>query len=228
MGRDMSITTAQAAERLGVSAHEVRRLIATGELSALPLGRLLLVEEESLLRRAQQVVRRGRPLASRTAWAALFEISGERAEWLDRSSRSRLRFWLRRTDPETIAAACRNRADRRLLRVLPIYQQELLASSGVLHGGITADVGADILARSDDVQEIYCSSERLQTLESEYGLISTSSPNLIVRVPTFEWSIVARQQMPVGVVAVDLLESTDVRTRRAGRELLVTALSENM
>lgn len=224
----MSVTTAQAAERLGVSAHEVRRLIATGELSSSPVGRLLMVDEESLCRRGQQVVRRGRALASRTAWAALLEVSGERAEWLDRSSRSRLRSWLRRTDPETIAAACRHRAHRHLLRVLSIYQQELLASSGVLHGGITAAVGADILARTDDVQEIYCSSERLKALQSEYGLISTSSANLIVRVPTFEWSFIARQQMPVGVIAVDLLESTDVRTRRAGRELLVTALSKNL
>lgn len=224
----MSVTTAQAAERLGVSAHEVRRLIATGELIGSSLGRLLLVDEESLLLRDQQVVRRGRALASRTAWAALLEVSGERAEWLDRSSRSRLRSWLRRTDPETIAAACRHRARRHLLRVLPVYQQELLASSGVVHGGITAAVGADILARTDDVKEVYCSNDRLKVLRSEYGLISTPSANLIVRVPTFEWSFTSRQQMPVGVVAVDLLESTDVRTRRAGRELLVAALSKNL
>ncbi len=224
----MSVTTAQAAERLGVSAHEVRRLIATGELVAWPLGRLLLVDEESLLRRDQQVVRRGRALASRTAWAALLEVSGERAEWLDRSSRSRLRSWLRRTDPETIAAACRHRAHRHLLRVLPVYQQELLASPGVVHGGITAAAGADILSRADDVQEIYCSDDRLKILQSEYGLTSTPSANLIVHVPAFEWSFTSRQQMPVGVIAVDLLESTDVRTRRAGRELLVTALSKNL
>lgn len=224
----MSITTAQAAERLGVSAHEVRRLIATGELSASPLGRLLLVDQESLLRRDQQVVRRGRALAPRTAWAALLEVSGERAEWLDRSSRSRLRSWLRRTDPEAIAAACRHRTSRHLLRVLPAYQQELLASTGVVHGGITATVGADISARTDDVQEVYCSDDRLKVLESRYGLISSSSANLIVRVPTFQWPFTSRRQMPVGVVAIDLLESTDVRTRRAGRELLITALSKNL
>ncbi len=226
----MAVTTAKAAERLGVSTHEVRRLIAAGELSASRMSRLLLVDEESLLQRERQVIYPGRALAPNTAWAALLEVSGERAEWLDRATRSRLKAWLRRTDAEKIAVACRRRAQRYSLRVLPTYQQELLSSPRVVLSGITvaSAVGADIIARTEDIPEFYCDNANLNILKSKYGLVSASPNNLIVRVPKFKWPFADRRQMPIAVIAVDLLESAEVRTRRAGRELLETALSENL
>lgn len=50
--------------------------------------------------------------------------------------------------------------------------------------------------------------------------------DLVVRVPWFEeLPFAERAHMPVAVVAVDLAETADVRTRRAGLTLLADALA---
>ena len=67
---EVSVTVNEAARLLGVSAHEVRRLVEAGTLTAERRGRMLLVDDASVARRAQTPVRRGRTLSPRTAWAA--------------------------------------------------------------------------------------------------------------------------------------------------------------
>lgn len=56
------ITTAQAAEILGVSAARVRQLIGEGRLEAVKLGRDLFVKKEDVIHfAAEPRVRTGRP-----------------------------------------------------------------------------------------------------------------------------------------------------------------------
>ena len=227
----MVLTTAEAAEELGVSTHEIRRLIAAGDLTAQTAGRVWLVDEDSVRQRARSRVRRGRALAPATAWAALLEASGARASWLDDATRSRLRSWLRRHDPQTIAAACRNRADRHDLRVLPAYREKLLATPGVVAGGVTAavDAGADLVIMSDELTEVYCDARTLHRLTRRLGLVRVGTPSVIVRVPRHDARALLRDdRLPVAAIAVDLIDSADVRTQRAGSELLAELIHLNV
>lgn len=221
------LTVNQAATRLGVSDQEVRRLVRAGTLSAQRIGRTLVVADDAVDSRARLVVTRGRSVAARTAWALLWELSGERAGWLDRAGRSRLRSRLQRSTAEQLVAAVRFRADRHELRVLPAYRDQVLRADGVVASGMTAAnaVGADIVAVGA-ADEIYCSAATLTRLRREFGLSNRGETNLIVRVPRFdELTLTGRAHMPAAVVAVDLAESSDVRTRRAGLTLLEIALS---
>jgi hypothetical protein len=60
----------------------------------------------------------------------------------------------------------------------------------------------------------------------DFELSDRGEANLIVRVPRFDrLPLVGRPHMPTGAVAVDLVESADVRTRRAGVKLLTGALA---
>jgi excisionase family DNA binding protein len=227
----MPVTTGEAAERLGVSAHEVRRLVASGDLAATRAGRTILVDDAAVRARLRSRTGRGRALAPATAWAALLEASGERAAWLERSTKSRLRRWLRERDPELIAVACRRRAERRELNVLPTYDDAVMSARGVVTGGISA---ADQLASQiSDVgagtSEMYCSRHTLDALTRDFGLTGTGRPNLIVRIPTFDdASVLGRPVMPVAVVAVDMSESADARTRRAGLDILTKAIRDHL
>lgn len=220
------LTVDQAAARLGVGAQEVRRLIRSGALRAERVGRTLVLPADAVDERARLAVGAGRVLSPSTAWATLWELSGERAGWLDRSGRSRLGARLRETDADELVAATRARADRLGLRVLPAYRDRVLATQGVVPSGITAAdaAGADVVAAGAPA-ELYCSAETLAVLRRDLGLSDRGEPNLVVRVPRFsELPLDGLEHMPVAVVAVDLAESADVRTRRAGLDLLTSAL----
>lgn len=210
-----------------VSDQEVRRLVRAGTLSGQRIGRTLVIADDAVDSRARLVVTRGRSVSAETAWALLWELSGERAGWLDRVGRSRLRSRLQRSTAEQLVAAVRFRAGRHELRVLPAYRDRLLHADGVVASGMTAAnaVGADIVAVGA-ADEIYCSAVTLTRLRREFGLSNRGETNLIVRVPRFDaLTLTGRERMPAAVVAADLTESSDVRTRRAGLTLLETALS---
>jgi excisionase family DNA binding protein len=227
----VSITTTEAARRLRVSPREVRRLIAAGDLTAESTGRFFLVDETSLQARARVTVRMGRALAPRTAWAALWEASGERAEWLDRSTRSRLRAWIRRHDGEYIAQACRRRAVRHDLRVLPAYLTAVVSDAAVVTSGMSlaGDLNADVVTAGEVVAEVYCAQDTSDRLRDTFKIGAAGQTNLVLRVPSFaDPRVLDRDRMPVAVVAIDLLESADVRTRRAGTQLLDRAITENV
>lgn len=221
------LTVAEAAEQLGVSGHEVRRLIRTGALPASRVGRTLVIDDDAVAARARLPIGAGRAFAPRTAWAALWELSGLRADWLDAPGRSRLRSRLASLDADQVVAAARGRAERHALRVLPAYRDRLLHAEGVLVSGMSAAgaVGADVVT-TEAADEVYCHADRLAALSREFGLSDRGEANLVVRVATFEQlPVESRAQMPVAVVAVDLAESSDVRTRRAGLTLLSDALA---
>jgi hypothetical protein len=74
---------------------------------------------------------------------------------------------------------------------------------------------------------VYCTATALTALRHELGLSDRGQPNLVVRVPRYDrLDLTGRAHMPAAVVAVDLAESAEVRTRRAGLDMLAAALSE--
>ncbi len=222
------LTVGQAAERLGVGPEQVRRLIRAGRLAAHRVGRTLVLDDDAVDGRARLPITAGRALAPRTAWAALWRLSREDVDWLSAADRSRLVARLRGYDAERLVAASRDRAERYELRVLPAYRQRVFDTEGVVPSGLTAAaaVGADIVT-AESVDEVYCAAGTLAALRRELGLSERGQPNLVVRVPRYDrLDLVGRAHMPAAVVAVDLAESAEVRTRRAGLDLLAAALSD--
>jgi len=217
----MQLSTVEAAWRLGVSDRQVRRLVQRGELPASRIAGRLVLDSVDVDRRVARTPDRGRPFAPRTAWGALWEISGERVSWLHSSEGSRLRRWLRHATPETLALATRERAIVERYRVLPRYLDELAGSTGVIRGGVSAadEVSADIV--SIGAAELYCSEQTRRRLVADYGLTESREPNVIIRVPLVEFSLLdhGRTAMPAGVIAIDLLDADDIRTRRAGQQI---------
>jgi excisionase family DNA binding protein len=220
------LTVTQAAARLGVGEEQVRRLVRSGQLVASKVGQTVVIDDDAVDARARLAVRPGRPLVPATAWGALWELAGERAAWLNPADRSRLRSRLRRYDAEQVVAATRARAERHAVRVLPAYRGAVLAAEGVVVSGLTAAaaVGADILS-AGGYDEAYCSTATFARLRGDCALADGGQANLVLRIPRFDLPLGGRERMPDAVVAVDLAESSDVRTRRAGLQLITEALA---
>ncbi|GGC87341.1 hypothetical protein GCM10011512_12850 [Tersicoccus solisilvae] len=108
----MRVTTvAEAGRTLGVSETAVRKLISRGRLTVTGRsGNLILLDEQQVLALADTGRRRDRPWRACTAWASLCRFSGERPDWLDPSTRARLRAKLRGYDVEDIRQLARHRA----------------------------------------------------------------------------------------------------------------------
>lgn len=66
----------------------------------------------------------------------------------------------------------------------------------------------------------------LAALCQRYGISSDGEHNLVVHVPRFDpLPLEGRARLPVAAVAMDLATSPEVRTRRAGADLLVARLA---
>jgi hypothetical protein len=91
----------------------------------------------------------------------------------------------------------------------------------VVRTGVSAaaDHGADISAPG--VVELYAPARAVPALGRTYHLAEADEPNALVHVVDGPWPFAAGVRVaPRHVVAFDLLDSDDERTRRAGRELL--------
>jgi excisionase family DNA binding protein len=217
----MEMTSREAAQRLHVSDRQVRRLVAAGDLRSRILGGRLLVDMGAVDQRLQSTPGRGRPMSARAAWGVLWELSGERAAWLSATERSRLRARLRTATAESLALAVRRRAVRHDLRVVPQYLEAVVEADDVVAGGISAaqSVDADVVGLG--AAEVYCTASTLDELRRRFGLSERGDANVTVRVPILQETplLTGRDTMPAAVVAMDLLESPDVRTRRAGHDV---------
>lgn len=221
------LTVPQAAARLGVGQEQVRRLARSGKLSAYKVGRTLVLDDDAVDRRALLAIKAGRALAPRTAWAALWLLSENNADWLAPADRSRLRARLRSWNAQQLVAGERARADRYDLRVLPAYRDRLLGTDGVVASGMSAAaaVGANVVAPTA-ATEVYCAAATFAALRRELSLSTRGEINLVVRVPRYDkLPLAGHPHMPAAVVALDLAESIDVRTRRVGLTLLSDALT---
>jgi hypothetical protein len=215
------MTTATAADRLGVSQRQVERLIASGELPASRTASdAWVVDALALNALARARPARGRPWSTGTAWAALWHLSGLEADWLDQRSARRLVERLRSLDADGLVHACRRRAATRHYRVSDSFIGDLRAA--VVHSGtsamsaVTFGMGADA-ARVDG----YCDEGALAELEIRFHLVQDMRGNVTLRVaPLRALPIGDRHEMPVAVVAADLAESVEVRERSAGLRVL--------
>lgn len=217
----MTVSTDEAAERLGVSRRQVQRLIAAGELPAQrTAGDAWLVDALALnaLNRARPS--RGRPWTGETAWAALWWLSGLDAGWLGARTEARLRGRLRRLDSSALVAACRRRATTHRYRASESFLIAL--RDAVALSGSGAATAADFGIAADETRvDGYVDRETLGDLVTRFHLTPDARGNVTIRaVEAPPAGLLDRRAMPTAVVALDLAESLEVRERSAGLRVL--------
>jgi len=215
------MTTSAAADRLGVSQRQVQRLIAAGDLPASrTAGDAWVVDALALNALARTRPARGRPWSPGTAWAALWQLSGLDADWLDRRSASRLAERHASLDAEGLLHAARRRAVVHRFRVSDSFIEELTAS--VVRSGASA-MTTEVFGMGRDAARVdgYCDDGALDGLVRDFHMVDDARGNATLRAaPLRALPIGERDEMPVAVVAADLAESLEVRERAAGLRVI--------
>lgn len=216
------VPASEAARRLGVDNSRIRRLVASGALSARKVANRWLVDASALERHASRRRDGGRPLESANAWGLLFLASRELAPWLPSDVRSRLRRRLReRSLRHDLARLCK-RARARYFVGGVRAQAQVRRNPRFVHSGISAAATYGARVRSSRVLEGYLPEDEVGRLAYRLALrpVDEREADLILHGVVGFWPFDDRKFAPVAAVAADLLESLDRRTRRAGQELL--------
>lgn len=210
-----------AAKRLGVHPSRVRALLAAGDLKGRKLGSRWLVDAYASDERAHADVVEGRAFSPARAWGLLALLSGDGAPWLDASARSRLRARLTHVPLQQLLPRLRRRARVHYLRAQGAALKSVRGAKGFIPSGISAAQAYEAAILAPDQVEGYIDERSLRALRHRLALQSVDPPaaNVVLRVAAFPAALKGRRIAPVGAVAVDLMESPDQRSQRAGREL---------
>lgn len=210
-----------AAAVLGVSSRRVRQMLAHGTLPGQRVGRTWVVNRADLepLRHRRPPV--GRPWQPASAWALLAMASGQAAA-LSASQRSRARRRLE-SGLEHFLGRLAVRAERRRYYAHPSVVGVLGNEAGVVRSGVSAADHYQLDVVAVDEFEGYVRSLILTALVNRLALDERSErPNVVLRVVDDGlWPFSPDEKVaPAPVVAVDLLEAGDGRSRRAAAQLL--------
>lgn len=219
------LTVREAAKRLGVSRQRVQAL-ARKQLTAEPSSRVLLIDPADVERRAQLRPPAHRLLEPANAWALLALASGDPAlapslKPLSPSAVSRLRRRLRDAPLQDLVPLLRKRAEVRWLRADDADVDGILAERGVIATGasVAGYYGFDIV--TPGIVEIYANPKTAARLTRRYALEPSARANVVLHIVQSVWPFEAGvARAPALVAAVDLADSPDQRTARAGREYL--------
>jgi excisionase family DNA binding protein len=223
------LSTEEAAARLGVSSRRVRALIEQGDLEATRVGHSHLIQPESLARLGINRAS-GRSLSARTSWVALLsdlgtcdfdELAG--LAGLSRSERARV-LALRQRRAEDWSWLARRRATTKRYAIRDTYLARLLADRRVVRSGLSAIREHDVdLTEQKGTAEVYVDQKLTSDLPNDYLLRADALGGVIVHAVDTD-ALLGRfgvsAVMTAATVGVDLAESDDMRTRRAGYELL--------
>jgi excisionase family DNA binding protein len=210
-----------AAERLGLSERRVRQMLADGVLRGERIGRSWVIEQSAIDAIADDRPGVGRPWRPRSAWALLAVAAGSEAQG-SAVERFRARDRLAEHGLAALVGRLSARCEVRRCYAHPAVLDDLAGDNDVVLGGISAagHHGADLIAAG--AVEAYVQASMIDALVDRYALDERADrPNVILRVVDDElWPFAAGERFaPWPVVAVDLLESDDARSRRAGVEL---------
>lgn len=214
------MSVVEAAEELDLSPRRVRQLLAAGQIPGQQVGGTWVIERMSLdeLRR----VGVGRPWSPRSAWAVLGLASGRDLK-LSPVERSRARRRLAETGLVGLVEQLRSRAVRNDFYAHPSALARIVREPGVLRGGVSAAPEHDVDLIALDFAEVYVRESQLPNLVAQYALEANADrSNLLVRVVVDDvWPFDAADDVAHWpVVAIDLLEAFDERSRRAGFDLI--------
>jgi excisionase family DNA binding protein len=217
---DGRISVTKAATLLGVNTARVRALVASGKLAATKIGGHWLVDADSVARRIERGPVTGRSFSAAKAWGLLMVAAGLRPPWLGVEDLSRVRRALREQGLLALWPRLGRRAVPHLLRAHP-SDLERISSDGLVCTGAGAAHHHDLDLVAPGELEGYLLEKGFAPLVKRYALEPSDRPNLILRVVAGVWPFeFADTVAPAPVVGVDLIESDDPRSRRAGEELL--------
>ena len=215
------ISVSDGARKLGLDPSRVRVLLQKGDLRGRKVGARWLLDEESARARGAEAVSEGRPFSPRMAWGYLSLLSGESAPWLDPASRSRLRSRIRHEPVRYVVPRLRSRAHAEYYRASLAAISSLRSQREFVLSGVSAaaEHGASISA--SEQLEGYIPASQLKRLAYRLALapVEPASANVILRVSKFPLGLQRRGIASAGVVAIDLLDSHDQRSIRAGNAL---------
>lgn len=211
-----------AARRLRVNDSRVRQLARAGSLAARKVANRWLVDANALERRGSQGANPGRPFEPRNVWGLLFLASDEPAPWLRSDVRSRLRRVIRAGALHRDRSRLAKRGRARHFVAGERARAALERDGRFVRSGVSAAAQYGASLRSPGVLEGYLPEGDVEDLAYRLALrpADERSADLILRGVAGFWPFDGRSVAPKAVVAVDLLESLDQRTRRAGEELL--------
>lgn len=214
------ISVQEAASRLNVHPSRVRAMAQARQLDAEKVADRWLIDPSSLQRRAESVVAQGRPYSPANAWALLCLAEGEPVDWVSPSALSRLRSKLRSRGLLDLAPRLRARADVMRLRAHPSALPRIGEEPDVVKAGISAARDAGLNIQASEELEAYISRSRLNNILKKYHLAESDQPNVLLRVVDDDESFPWQRCIGPAVVAIDLFESHDPRSRRAARQFL--------
>lgn len=214
------LSVARAAVELDVSPRRVRQLLESGQLAGQQLGRNWVIDRGDIdqLRRNGA----GRPWSASSAWAVLAFAAGREPD-LSPVERSRARRRLADLGLAGLVVQLRARAERQGAYAHPSVLDRVAKDARVVRGGVSAAREHRVDVIIQDAAEVYVSASGMVDLIDSYALDENADrPNVILRVVDDEaWPFHEREQVASWpVVAVDLLDADDERSRRAGLELI--------
>jgi hypothetical protein len=216
------VGSVEAAKRLGLAESRVRALAQQGRLPAQRVAGRWLLDANLLIDFGRAERKRGRPYDASRALGLLFLLSGEDAPWLSSYDAWRLRHRARRADIRKLLPRLAKRAAVRHFQAPNAVLEKVASDPAFIRSGVSAasDYDADISA--PHVVEGYYPKLRADQLAYRYALeaVPEARANLIIH-GLDQPVAVKRDVMPLAVVAADLIESRDSRTRRAGEKLLL-------
>jgi excisionase family DNA binding protein len=219
------ISSAEAAERLGLTPGRVRELIASGALHAHRVGNRFLVSRDDVEARASSEPAVGRRFSPRRAWAIILLDSGIVPPGLDQVTLSKLRRILREKDLWSIRPRLASRAERRQLRAHSSDLARLDAEPGVVRTGArhAASAGLDLVAPDAPV-ELYVDVPTAERLAARYRLRPADRPNVVLHVvPAEVRAWLPDSVAPKSAVALDLADDRDPRSQDVARAFLEPA-----
>lgn len=223
MDRSDGLSTADVAERLGITQVSVRQLVESGQLTvAGRVGRSILLDRASVERLAAAGTRRGRAWTVKTAWAALALLSGQEPTWISSSEKWRLKSRLRDLDATTVCVLARNKDKTFRYRATPdalVALSEYLIATGAtaMRDESTAETFG--MTGGSGIAEGYVMAGDAKTLADSFGLVEDPNGNAIIHEVELEEPF-AEGQVPVAAIAVDLMASLATRERSAGQRVI--------
>lgn len=161
-------------------------------------------------------------MKARIAWGLLSIIDGGNAGWLESSQRSRLKARLeQRPSIAQVGDWVRDRNHVVWMHGHPSAMPRLLESESVLASGVSAP--EHDLVDTGRV-EVYLPQEELDRVKNRLMLreVQRREANIVVKIPRGVWPFA--ESVGSAVVALDLWEAGDERSRRSARQLYSQAL----
>lgn len=215
------VGVADAAAELGVSQRRVRQMLADGTLRGSRIGRVWAIDRAALDLVSDRSTSAGRPWKAASAWAVLALADGREIEG-STVARSRARRRLA-GGLLPLAERLRARATTRRFYGHPSVLDRLPGPARAVRTGLSAtgEHGLDLVAVG--VYEAYMPESDLAEIARRFALIEAAErPNIVLRaVEDDNWPFRPDEVVaPIPVVALDLLDAGDDRSKRLAVSLL--------